>query len=163
MLTATLLLVGVVLVAMCLAERHVTRLPLSPAAVYLVVGWVAGEMARPHMTVSPTSPQHADMLVVLTEGALLISLFSVGLRLRVPPTVKGWRIAVTLASSAMIATIALAALVAAFLLPELGWAGALLLAGILAPTDPVLASDVQVAEPTDRDRLRSGCVRLPAE
>ena len=31
---------------------------------------------------------------------------------------------------------------------------AILLGGILAPTDPVLASDVQVAEPTDRDRLR---------
>jgi NhaP-type Na+/H+ or K+/H+ antiporter len=33
---------------------------------------------------------------------------------------------------------------------------AILLGGILAPTDPVLASDVQVAEPTDRDRLRFG-------
>ena len=31
---------------------------------------------------------------------------------------------------------------------------AILLGGILAPTDPVLASDVQVAEPGDRDRLR---------
>jgi len=160
MLTATLLLVGVVLVAMCLAERHVTRLPLSPATVYLIVGWAAGEMARPHMSVPPTSPQHADMLVVLTESALLISLFSVGLRLRVPPKVKGWRIAVTLASSAMIATIALATVVAAFLLPELGWAGALLLAGILAPTDPVLASEVQIRTPSDRDSLR---VSLTAE
>jgi len=97
---------------------------------------------------------------VLTEGALLISLFSVGLRLRVPPSVKGWRIAVTLASGAMIATIALATVVAAFLLPELGWAGALLLAGILAPTDPVLASEVQIRTPSDRDALR---VSLTAE
>jgi NhaP-type Na+/H+ or K+/H+ antiporter len=31
---------------------------------------------------------------------------------------------------------------------------AILLGGILAPTDPVLASDVQVANPGDRDRLR---------
>jgi len=31
---------------------------------------------------------------------------------------------------------------------------AILLAGILAPTDPVLASDVQVASPDDRDQLR---------
>jgi NhaP-type Na+/H+ or K+/H+ antiporter len=160
MLTATLLLVGVVLVAMCLAERHVTRLPLSPATVYLVVGWIAGAMVRPHMRVPPTSPQHADMLVILTEGALLISLFAVGLRLRVPRTVKGWRIAVTLASSAMLATIAMAGTVAVFLLPELGLAGALLLAAILAPTDPVLASEVQIRSPTDRDALR---VSLTAE
>jgi NhaP-type Na+/H+ or K+/H+ antiporter len=32
--------------------------------------------------------------------------------------------------------------------------GALLLGAILAPTDPVLASEVQVDDPTDRDRLR---------
>ena len=31
---------------------------------------------------------------------------------------------------------------------------AILLGAILAPTDPVLASDVQVTDPTDRDRLR---------
>jgi NhaP-type Na+/H+ or K+/H+ antiporter len=160
MLTATLLLVGVVLVAMCFAERHVTRLPLSPATVYLIVGWVAGEMVRTRMAIAPISPQHADMLVVLTEGALLISLFSVGLRLRVPATVKGWRIAVTLASTAMIATVALATVAAYLLLPALGWAGALLLAGILAPTDPVLASEVQIRSPTDRDALR---VSLTAE
>ena len=160
MLTATLLLVGVVLVAMCLAERHVTRLPLSPATVYLVVGWAAGEMVRAHMRVPPTSPQHADMLVILTEGALLISLFAVGLRLRVPRTVRGWRIAVTLASGAMLATIALAGTVAVFLLPELGLGGALLLASVLAPTDPVLASEVQIRSPTDRDALR---VSLTAE
>jgi NhaP-type Na+/H+ or K+/H+ antiporter len=33
---------------------------------------------------------------------------------------------------------------------------AVLLGAILAPTDPVLASDVQVADPGDRDRLRFG-------
>src|SRR5918997_185835 len=31
---------------------------------------------------------------------------------------------------------------------------AVLLGAVLAPTDPVLASDVQVADPFDRDRLR---------
>jgi sodium/hydrogen antiporter len=31
---------------------------------------------------------------------------------------------------------------------------AILLGAILAPTDPVLASEVQVADPQDRDRLR---------
>lgn len=34
--------------------------------------------------------------------------------------------------------------------------GALLLAAILAPTDPVLASDVQVRHENDADELRSG-------
>ena len=39
---------------------------------------------------------------------------------------------------------------------DLSWGAAVLLAAILAPTDPVLASDVQVANPGDRDRPRFG-------
>lgn len=36
------------------------------------------------------------------------------------------------------------------------WGAAVLLGAVLAPTDPVLASDVQVDEPSDQDRLRFG-------
>ena len=160
MLTATLLLLGVVLLAMCLLELHVTRLPMSPATVYLAVGWIAGWMVRARVTTPPTAPERADMLVVITEIAVLISLFAVGLQLRVPWTFKGWRVAAILASATMVATIALATLAGAWLMPGLGWAGALLLAGILAPTDPVLASEVQIRSRIDRD---AGRVALTAE
>jgi len=160
MLTPTLLLLGVVLVGMCLFERHVTRLPMSAAAVYLVVGWVAGVMVQGDVHVAPTDPRRADLLVIVTETAVLVSLFAVGLRLRVPLTVKGWRVAALLASTAMIATIALATAAGLWLLPALGTAGALLLASMLAPTDPVLASEVQIRSTTDRDAVR---VALTAE
>ena len=160
MLTATLLLLGVVLLGMCLLELHVTRLPLSPAIVYLAVGWVAGWMASAHVKTPPTATERADMLVVITEIAVLISLFAVGLQLRMPWTLKGWRVAAMLASVTMVATIALATLAGWWLLPGLGFAGALLLAGILAPTDPVLASEVQIRSRIDRD---AGRVALTAE
>jgi sodium/hydrogen antiporter len=151
MLTATLLLLGAVLVAMSLAERHVTRLPLSPAAVYLAVGWAAGALA-PSLSVDDAL-RHAPTLVVVTEFAVLISLFTVGLRLRVPPTWQAWRVAALLASVGMLATIVLAAAAAVWLL-GLGVAAALLLATILAPTDPVLASEVQIRSEGDRDAVR---------
>ena len=160
MLTATLLLLGVVLLGMCLLELHVTRLPLSPAIVYLAVGWVAGWMASAHVRTPPTAPERADMLVVITEVAVLISLFAVGLQLRMPWTLKGWRVAAVLASVTMVVTIALATLAGWWLMPGLGFAGALLLAGILAPTDPVLASEVQIRSRIDRD---AGRVALTAE
>jgi NhaP-type Na+/H+ or K+/H+ antiporter len=50
------------------------------------------------------------------------------------------------------------AAIAAFgvLVMDLSLGASVLLGGILAPTDPVLASDVQVANPGDRDRLRFG-------
>ena len=160
MLTATLLLLGTVLLAMCLLELHVTRLPMSPAIVYLGVGWVAGWMVQAKVATPPTAPERADMLVVITEIAVLISLFTVGLQLRVPWTFKGWRVAAMLASATMVATIAFATLAGVWLMPGLGWAGALLLAGILAPTDPVLASEVQIRSRIDRD---AGRVALTAE
>jgi len=160
MLTATLLLLGAVLLGMCLLELHVTRLPLSPAVVYLAVGWIAGWMVQGKVVTPPTAPARADMLVIITEIAVLISLFAVGLQLRMPWTLKGWRVALVLAGGAMVATIALATLAGAWLLPGLGWAGALLLAGILAPTDPVLASEVQIRSHHDRDAVR---VALTAE
>ena len=160
MLTATLLLLGVVLLAMCLLEMHVTRLPMSPATVYLGVGWVAGWMVRAQVLTPPTAPERADMLVVITEVAVLISLFAVGLQLRMPWSLKGWRDAAILASLTMVVTIALATLAGWWLLPGLGFAGALLLAGILAPTDPVLASEVQIRSRIDRD---AGRVALTAE
>ena len=160
MLTATLLLLGTVLLAMCLLELHVTRLPMSPATVYLAVGWIAGWMVRARMTTPPTAPERADMLVIITETAVLISLFAVGLQLRLPWTFRGWRVAAILASATMLVTIALATLAGAWLMPGLGWSGALLLAGILAPTDPVLASEVQIRSKIDRD---AGRVALTAE
>ena len=160
MLTATLLLLGVVLLAMCLLELHVTRLPMSPAVVYLAVGWVAGWMVQAKVQTPPTAPARADMLVIITEIAVLISLFAVGLQLRMPATLKGWRVAAILASASMLATIALATFAGWWLMPGLGWAGALLLAGILAPTDPVLASEVQIRSQNDRDAVR---VSLTAE
>ena len=160
MLTATLLLLGVVLLAMCLLEMHVTRLPMSPATVYLGVGWVAGWMVRAKVLTPPTAPERADMLVIITEVAVLISLFAVGLQLRMPWSLKGWRDAAILASLTMLVTIALATLAGWWLLPGLGFAGALLLAGILAPTDPVLASEVQIRSRIDRD---AGRVALTAE
>ncbi len=160
MLTATLLLLGVVLLAMCLFERHVTRLPMSPATVYLAVGWIAGEMAHAKVKLPPTAPERADMLVIITETAVLISLFAVGLRLRTPFTLKGWRVAAILASTGMVATIGLATIAGAWLMPSLGWVGALLLAAILAPTDPVLASEVQIRSENDADAVR---VSLTAE
>jgi sodium/hydrogen antiporter len=151
MLTATLLLLGAVLVAMSLAERVVTRLPMSPATVYLAVGAVAGIVA-PSLSVDDLL-RHAPALVVATEVAVLISLFTVGLRLRVPPTWQAWRVAALLASVGMLVTIALSTLAAMWLL-GLGVAAALLLATILAPTDPVLASEVQIQAEGDRDAVR---------
>jgi NhaP-type Na+/H+ or K+/H+ antiporter len=84
---------------------------------------------------------------------VLLSLFAIGLKVRMPLRWSVWRVPVLLASTAMLVAIGLATLAARALLP-LDWAMAFLLATLLAPTDPVLASDVQVHDHHDRDSLR---------
>lgn len=151
MLTASLLLVGAVLVAMGLAERHVKLLPLSASLVYLAVGWAAASIGTVLAEVDPVA--QAPWLLPATEVALLISLFATGMRLGMPSAHRAWRIAAVLATTGMLASIALGTAVAVALL-GMAWPAALLLAAILAPTDPVLATEVQIHDARDRDAVR---------
>jgi sodium/hydrogen antiporter len=148
---ATLLMLGLVLVAMALAQGPVERLPLSAALIYLAVGWIAAALGTPLEGADPQA--QAPQLVVVSQWAVLISLFGIGLRLRAPPTFIAWRTAAQLASSGMVLTIALATVAGHWLL-GLDWPAALLLAAILAPTDPVLASEVRIRDTGDRDAVR---------
>lgn len=151
MLTAALLLMGAVLVVLALADWPLRPWPLSPAVIYLAVGAAAGALWGAPDTALLV--QQAAPLAFTTELAVLVSLFAVGLRLRVPPAPRVWRVALLLAGPGMVVTIALAML-AAHLLLGLPWAAALLLASVVAPTDPVLASDVQIESSEDRDVVR---------
>lgn len=150
-LTVALIGLGLVLVGMALAEDHLRRQPLSAALVYLCIGWAIAAFGPPGARID--FERDAELLLPLAEWAVLISLFAIGLRLRVPPTLHGWRIAVVLASAGMVASVALAALGASWLL-ALPWPAALLLGAILAPTDPVLATEVKIRTHDDADSVR---------
>jgi NhaP-type Na+/H+ or K+/H+ antiporter len=83
----------------------------------------------------------------LSEITVIVALFATGMRLDVVRPFARWRVTRRLLALAMPLTIAgmtLAGLAA-------GWplAAALLLGAVLAPTDPVLAGDVQVGPPTE--------------
>ena len=82
----------------------------------------------------------------LTEFAVVVSLMGAGLKLDRPVSWRGWESAWRLLGIAMPLTIAGIALLGWAVL-GLGIAAALLLGAALAPTDPVLASDVQVGPP----------------
>lgn len=127
------------------------RLPLSPAMLYLPIGFVLGPSGVALVSLDPYG--NATLLTLLTEIALLISLFTVGLKLRVPLSDSIWRLPLQLGVTGMLLTVALVAF-AGIVLLQLPPAVAVLLGAILAPTDPVLASDVQIRESGDHDRLR---------
>lgn len=153
MLTAALVLLGTALVGLALVDQPVRRLPLSPALIYLALGWLAGMMLSGPEGAPVLVVEHAGALRVMVEIALLTSLLAIGLRLRLRPTWGEWRVALWLAGPGMLLTIALATAAGVWLF-ALPWQAALLLAAVLSPTDPVLASEVQIRHDADRDAAR---------
>jgi len=145
------LIIGALLVTMALAGSMLKRLPASASMFYLAVGYGLG--TADWGPIPPDPKGYATILERVSEVALLISLFSVGLKLGLPLTNRQWYLPVRLAFVSMALTVALIAASGFFFL-GLPLGAAILLGGILAPTDPVLASDVQVDDPGDRDRLR---------
>jgi NhaP-type Na+/H+ or K+/H+ antiporter len=147
------LVIGALLIAMALSGSLLRRLPLSASMLYLAAGVALGPAGLGLLRPRPLVDAHA--LEVMTEIAVLISLFSVGLRLGQPLSSPRWVLPLRLATVSMVLTIGLVS-AAGVLGLGLPLGAAVLLGAILAPTDPVLASDVQVEEETDRDRLRFG-------
>ncbi len=145
------LVIGVLLITMALAGSLMKRLPVSASMFYLAVGYGLGTAGWGLM--APDPHRVAAILERVAEVALLISLFSVGLKLGLPFSSRHWLLPLRLAFVSMALTVGLIALVGVFWL-VLPLGAAVLLGGILAPTDPVLASDVQVDDPHDSDRLR---------
>jgi len=149
--TVSYIIVGAVFIVMALSGSVLKRLPLSTSMLYLAAGVLIGPHALNLIHFDPI--MEAAIVERITEVAVIVSLFTAGLKLRVPLRDPLWRLPVVLASWSMALTVGFIALVGVVAL-ELPLGAAILLGAVLAPTDPVLASDVQVSGPRDRDRLR---------
>jgi NhaP-type Na+/H+ or K+/H+ antiporter len=151
MLAVWFVVAGILLVGIALSGSVLKRLPLTAAVIYLVAGAVIGPWGFGLMQIDAL--RDAELLERLTEVAVIISLFTAGLKLRIPLSDRRWRPAILLASLAMVLTVAA---IAAFAVLALGLpvGAAVLLGAVLAPTDPVLASDVQVEHAGDAEPLR---------
>ncbi|GID92767.1 cation:proton antiporter [Amorphoplanes digitatis] len=141
-------LFGVAALLAGILPRVLERRPLSMPIAFLALGMLVfalpiglpeiDPIARPELT------QH------LTEVCVIVALMGAGLKIDRPLAGRRWSSTWRLLAVAMPVTIAAMAL--------LGWwwaglvpASALLLGAALAPTDPVLAAEVQVGEPTDEE------------
>ncbi|UFP96191.1 cation:proton antiporter [Gloeobacter morelensis] len=144
-------IVGALFIVMALSNSILRRLPLTTSLLYLLVGLVLGPVGLGLIRLDAI--EQAGWLERITEVAVIISLFTSGLKLRTPLSQKRWQLPVRLAFVSMTVTVALIAGAGVFWL-GLPLGAAILLGAVLAPTDPVLASDVQLEDPFDADRLR---------
>ena len=142
---------GALLVVMALGGSLLARMPLSTSMVYLAAGLALGPLGL--ALAAPDAVQDAGFVEHLSELIVLVSLFTSGLKMSVGWREKRWFAPLRLALLSMLATVAMIT-VAGVALLGLPLGAALLLGGILAPTDPVLATEVQLEDPSDRDQLR---------
>lgn len=148
---AWVLVVGGLLLLMGLGAPSISRLPFSGPMVYLGIGGLLGSLGFGALEVSPLADR--TLFYRTAEITVVISLFSVGLKLRMPLLDARWRPALVLAFGAMSLNVGLITLLG-WLVLKLPLGAAVLLGGILAPTDPVLASEVQLTDARDGDKLR---------
>ncbi len=144
-------IVGVLFVFLALANTTLRRLPLSTTMLYLALGVALGPVGLGFSWLDPLA--QAAVLERAAEIVVIISLFTAGLKLRLPLSDERWHPPLRLAFVSMTLTVVMVAAVGVLGM-GLSLGMAVLLGAVLAPTDPVLASDVQVSDPGDRDRLR---------
>lgn len=138
-----MLLVGTAALAAVLLPRLVSHRPISYPLVYLVIGVAVFALPIP---LELDFRSDTELTERLTELSVILALMGVGLKIDRPFGRREWSSTWRLLAITMPLSIGAAAL--------LGWwalglapAAAMLLGAVMAPTDPVLASDVQLDEP----------------
>ncbi len=158
-LDLTYLVAGVVLLLAAALPRLAEGRAFSAPMVFLAGGILLGVLpiGIPDFTLVARSEAVLPVVEHVTELVVIIALFGVGLAIDRPFGLRRWASTWRLLGLAMPLCIASVALLG-WSLVGLAPAAALLLGAALAPTDPVLASEVQVGKPSgeasDEDEVR---------
>lgn len=144
-----LLGVGVVVLMVAWLPLLLKRLPLSLPIIFVATGMALFALT-PLGIFSPLPAETPMLIEKATEFIVIISLMGAGLKISRPLTWANWQITVRLLAIVMPLTI-LAIAVSGYWIIGLPLASAMLLGACLAPTDPVLAADVQIERPDGDD------------
>jgi NhaP-type Na+/H+ or K+/H+ antiporter len=133
---AAVLLFGGLLAVVAALSGLMKGTVLSASVLSVALGIVLAALGVVH--VDPTDPS----IVELIELALILTLFSDGMFVERELLRRHWSPVARALVIAMPITMALLALAAKALFPDLSWPEAFLLAAVLSPTDPVVTSAV---------------------
>jgi NhaP-type Na+/H+ or K+/H+ antiporter len=137
---------GLLILAVAWLPALVRSFPLSLPIACVVLGFAL--FSIPGTGPDPNLIEHPHLTEQLTELTVIVALMGAGLKLNRPLAWRSWATTWRLLGFAMPLSIAAIAVLGSGLL-GLTAASALLLGAALAPTDPVLASSVQVGPPQD--------------
>jgi predicted Kef-type K+ transport protein len=98
--TTWFIIAGALLISMALAGSALKRAPLTPSIFYLAAGAALGPWGAGLLRMDAV--EDASLLERLTEIAVIVSLFTAGLKLRLPGSDQRWRAPILLAALAMV-------------------------------------------------------------
>ncbi|MBV1690312.1 cation:proton antiporter [Novosphingobium sp. G106] len=147
--------VGLLIALVAWLPLALKKLPLSLPIICIAIGLILGRYA-PTPTV-PLPSEYPGFVERFTELVVIIALMGAGLKIDRVFSWKRWAITWRLLGPTMLLTIASVTVIGIYLL-HLPLPLAILLGGVMAPTDPVLAADVQVGPPKsgEEDEVRFG-------
>jgi NhaP-type Na+/H+ or K+/H+ antiporter len=147
--------IGVLIALVAWLPLALKRLPLSLPIVCIAIGAALGHYAP--TPVVPLPSAHPVFVEHFTELVVIIALMGAGLKIDRVFGWKRWAVTWRLLGPTMLLTIAGVTLIGVWVL-GLPLPLAILLGGVMAPTDPVLAADVQVGPPKsgEDDEVRFG-------
>lgn len=138
------LIIGLALLITTVSPRLLADNSFSMPMVLLILGYVI--IALPLGLEAPNLEEHGTYTEHITELGVILALMGAGLKIDRPFSFKGWSSTWRLLGITMIISIGLSVMI--------GWwiaafvpATAMLLGAVIAPTDPVLAEDVEVGAP----------------
>ncbi|WP_313692996.1 cation:proton antiporter [Halorarum halobium] len=141
-----LVLVGLAIFGAVVLPRVLSDVPMSFPIIYVAAGAIL--FSLPLGVETPDPVRHGDLAERLTELVVIIALMGAGLKLDRPFDWRAWSNTWRLLAITMPVTIVATAVLGWGLLGAL-LPTAILLGAVVAPTDPVLASDVQASPPTE--------------
>lgn len=144
-----LTLIGIASLAMAWMPALTKKLKISYAIVYVLAGVILFSVlpALPR----PDPLRYPELTLHLTELVVIVSIMGTGLKIDEPFSLKTWAVPLRLVTVTMFCAIVVVAWIGWYFF-NLPLATAILLGAVLAPTDPVLASDVQTGPPMDREK-----------
>jgi len=146
-----LVILGAAALGMAWMPAITRKLKISYAVLYVILGFILYTFVEALPEPNPT--KELNITLRLTELVVIVSLMGTGLKIDERFSFRDWAIPLRLGSITMLLSIGITAILGYF------WLGfsipsSILLGASLAPTDPVLASDVQVGPPLEKSRSR---------
>lgn len=139
-------IIGFAGLAMAWVPSLTKKIGISYSIIFLIFGIILYSIFN---TLPWPSPLWQESYAVhLTELIVIIALMGTGIKIDRRFSFRKWRVPFRLVTITMLMSIGSMAVIGAWVL-GLDAASAILLGAVLAPTDPVLASDVQVGPPNE--------------